>query len=145
MSTSLDFVLRKATARDGDALFALACAFATSFAARREAFERAAERILSDEAAWLGVAETGQGVVGYCLGFDHYTFYANGRVSWVEELVVADTCRRRGIGRALVSAFEAWAHERGSTLVALATRRAGAFYEAIGYEQSADYYRKVLV
>jgi len=33
------------------------------------------------------------------LGFDHHTFYANGRVSWVEEIMVSEDYRRRGVGR----------------------------------------------
>ena len=33
---------------------------------------------------------------------------------------------------------------RGSRLVALATRRAARFYAALGYEESATYFRKVL-
>ena len=41
--------------------------------------------------------------------------------------------------------FEAWAAARGCRLVALATRRAAAFYGAIGYEESATYFRKILV
>jgi hypothetical protein len=40
--------------------------------------------------------------------------------------------------------FEAWAAKRGSKLVALATRRAAPFYQALGYEESAIYFRKLL-
>jgi hypothetical protein len=31
--------------------------------------------------------------VGYVLGFRHLTFYANGRVGWLEELVVREKYR----------------------------------------------------
>jgi GNAT superfamily N-acetyltransferase len=72
------------------------------------------------------------------------TFYANGPVGWVEEVFVRGQDRGRGTGRALMSAFEQWAADRGCALVALATRRAAPFYRALGYEQSATYYRKVL-
>jgi GNAT superfamily N-acetyltransferase len=60
----------------------------------------------------------------------------------VEELMVREDCRRNGLGRELMSAFERWAMERHSRLITLATRRAAPFYTAIGYEQSAVYFRK---
>lgn len=43
-----------------------------------------------------------------------------------------------------MSAFERWAAAEGCALVALATRRAAPFYRAIGYEESAVYFRKLL-
>ena len=45
---------------------------------------------------------------------------------------------------ALMAEFERWATERGAALVALATRRAAPFYLALGYEESATYFRKLL-
>jgi len=38
--------------------------------------------------------------------------------------------------------FEKGAQQRSSRLVALSTRRAGDFYESLGYEASATYYKK---
>lgn len=136
--------IRPARAGDADALFAAACGFATSFVPERAAFELSLREILTDPSTWLGVAEDGVAVLGYCLGFDHFTFYANGRVAWVEEIAVRPEARRRGVGAALMAAFEDWARSRGSRLVALATRRAGLFYTALGYEESAAYFRKLL-
>ena len=92
----------------------------------------------------MAVAETEQQLVGYVLGFEHYTFFANGRVAWVEEIMVSETFRRQGIGELLMRDVEAWAVARGCKLIALATRRASAFYKAIGYEESAAYFRKLL-
>jgi hypothetical protein len=40
--------------------------------------------------------------------------------------------------------FERWAATRDARLIALATRRAVPFYQALGYEQSAIYLRKLL-
>ena len=88
---------------------------------------------------------SGHTSIGYLLGFRHLTFYANGPVGWVEEVVVRDEDRGQGTGRILMSAFEQWATAQGCALVALATRRAGPFYRALGYEESATYFRKVLV
>ena len=140
----MDIAVRKATIADAEALFDLVRGFATSFGSDRGAFQRSFEELLRDESVWLAVAEWSGAVAGYCLGFDHYTFYANGRVSWVEEITVRPELRRKGVGRTLMQAFEQWATTRASKLVGLATRRAEAFYSALGYEQSAIYFRKLL-
>jgi GNAT superfamily N-acetyltransferase len=129
---------------DSDALFSLARAFATSFTVERSAFESSFAALLRSPEAFVAVASDGERVVGYLLGFDHHTFYANGRVSWVEEIMVAEEVRRRGVGRQLMKSFEAWARERRSRLVGLATRRAAPFYRSIGYEESATYFRRLL-
>jgi GNAT superfamily N-acetyltransferase len=133
------------THTDLDAVFELVNDFVTSFFPDRTAFEASFEQLHKDESTFLHVAEIeGEGVIGYCLGFDHVTFYANGRVSWVEEITVAEKMRGQTIGRQLMEAFEAWAIDRGSALVALATRRAAPFYTALGYEDSATYFRKLM-
>ena len=136
--------IRKATADDSDTLFVLTREFATSFVPERAAFKTALADIISNDDANLSVAEVNGVVVGYCLGFDHYAFYANGRVAWVEEITVKELLRRRGIGRALMENFEEWSSNRGNKLVALATRRAASFYDSIGYEESATFFRKLL-
>jgi hypothetical protein len=43
-----------------------------------------------------------------------------------------------------MEAFEAWARHGRARFVALATRRARDFYEALGYCEDAAYFRKVL-
>ena len=136
--------IRKATADDADALLGLAKEFATSFVPDRTAFEVALADIISTDGANLSVAEVNGEVVGYCLGFDHYTFYANGRVAWVEEIAVMEPVRGRGVGKTLMENFEEWSTSRGSKLIALATRRVASFYKSIGYEESATFFRKLL-
>jgi GNAT superfamily N-acetyltransferase len=79
--------------------------------------------LLADDHACLLMAVDGEDSLGYVLGFRHLTFYANGPVGWVEEIFVRSQERDRGIGRALMSAFERWAAARDCALVALATRR----------------------
>lgn len=63
---------------------------------------------------------------------------------WVDELMVAEHMRRSGVGSALMRHVEAWAHAAGAAQVALATRRAGAFYGSLGYFASAEYFKKPL-
>jgi GNAT superfamily N-acetyltransferase len=137
--------IRQAEIGDADEVAGLAAALAMSFEFSAAKFRENYPSLLADDGACLLLAVDGQDSAGYLLGFRHLTFYANGPVGWVEEIVVRDQDRGQGIGRILMSAFEQWATARGCALVALSTRRAGPFYLALGYEESAAYYRKVLV
>jgi GNAT superfamily N-acetyltransferase len=136
--------IRTAQYADAQAVLALAKPFATSFVIDDQAFYRSFSELLAASEAHLAVAEADRQLVGYVLGFDHYTFFANGRVAWVEEITVSELYRGRGIGQSLMREFEGWAAGRGNKLVALATRRAASFYKALRYEESAVYFRKLL-
>jgi GNAT superfamily N-acetyltransferase len=148
--------IRPATAADAGAVAGLAAELAQSFAFSRASFDASYPALLAAGHACLLVATAGpedarpedarpeHGCLGYLLGFEHLTFYANGRVAWVEEVLVRGDHRGRGAGRALMTAFEEWAWQRDCALVALATRRAAPFYRALGYQDSAAYLRKVL-
>jgi GNAT superfamily N-acetyltransferase len=142
--TGWDGEVRTAGAGDRDDVAALAAALAQSFAFSRERFDASYPALLADPGACLLLAARGPRAVGYLLGFRHLTFYASGPVAWVEEVAVRRPDRGQGAGAALMSAFERWAAGHGCALVALATRRAAPFYRAIGYEESAAYFRKVL-
>jgi GNAT superfamily N-acetyltransferase len=136
--------IRQAAEADADDVARLAAELAMSFEFSEVRFREHYPALLAEGGACLLLAVDGNESVGYLLGFRHLTFYANGPVGWVEEVVVRDEVRGRGIGRTLMSAFEDWAAAEGCTLVALATRRAAPFYRALGYEESAAYFRKVL-
>ena len=136
--------IRPARAADADAVALLAGDLAQSFAFSPEKFGLSFPALLAAEDTCLLVAVAADQCVGYLLGFTHLTFYANGPVGWVEEVLVRQDHRGQGAGRALMSAFEMWAAKRGCALVALATRRAAPFYRALGYDESAAYLRKLL-
>lgn len=136
--------VRLADAADAEAVADLAAGLAQSFAFSRSSFLLGYPALLAADGACLLLAVDGPERLGYLLGFEHLTFYANGPVAWVEEVFVRDQDRGRGVGRVLMSAFEQWAAARDCRLVALATRRAAPFYQALGYEESAVYLRKVL-
>lgn len=140
----MNAIIRPATQADAPALQPLIEQFVTSFAVDQQTGLTSFHELLQTPHAHLSVAAVEQHVVGYLLGFEHLTFYANGRVAWVEELMVASAYRRHGIGQLLMQGFEAWASQRGAKLIALATRRAAGFYCAIGYEESAIYFRRLL-
>lgn len=81
------------------------------------------------------VAEDAPGVVGTAMaGFD-------GHRGWIYYLAVAAAYRRRGIGRDLVRHCESHLRARGCPKVNLmvrdGNRQAAAFYQSLGYEQSA--------
>jgi GNAT superfamily N-acetyltransferase len=136
--------IRPAGPGDAGDVAGLAAGLAQSFAFRAERFRVTYPALLAADGARLLLAVNGKESAGYLLGFRHLTFYANGPVAWVEEVAVRQQDRGQGIGRALMSEFERWAAAQGCALVALATRRAAAFYGALGYEESAAYFRKVL-
>jgi GNAT superfamily N-acetyltransferase len=136
--------VRPAEGGDLAAVAGLAAELASSFAFSPDSFRGSYPSLVADQGARLLLAADGREVLGYLLGFRHLTFYANGPVAWVEEVVVRAGDRGRGVGGALMTAFEQWAVGQGCALVALATRRAAPFYRAVGYEESAAYFRKVL-
>lgn len=136
--------VRPAGPGDQEAVAVLAAELAQSFEFSAQRFRVTYPRLLADSGVRLLLAVDGGDVLGYLLGLRHLTFYANGPVGWVEEIAVRPGNRGQGAGAALMSAFEGWAAGQGCALVALATRRAAAFYRAVGYEESAVYFRKVL-
>jgi GNAT superfamily N-acetyltransferase len=142
--TARQTIIRSATLTDEPAVHSLAAEMATSFVVERESFRRSLGELLASGNAVLLVAETDGEVSGYVLGFTHPAFYANGRVAWVEEIAVRPEQRRQRIGALLIEEFERRAFEAGAKLDAIATRRAADFYLAIGYEESATYFRKLL-
>ena len=137
--------VRPAGPGDRDQVWPLARDLATSYVPERPAFDRSFGLLLPDPSALILVAEpAGSWLVGYLLATSHPAFHANGEVAWVEELMVAASARRSGVGRALMAAAETWARRRGAAYIALATRRAAPFYRALGYEDSAVYFKKPL-
>ncbi|CAN7268570.1 GNAT family N-acetyltransferase [Rossellomorea sp. LjRoot5] len=138
----MEVLYRRVKCSDQDQLFGLAKKLATSFETNSRDFAIVFDSLLVDKSVDLIVAEKEQELIGYVLVLHHPAFYANGIVSWVEELFVVEHDRGNGIGRSLMSKVESLSIERGSKLVALATRRADKFYKSIGYDESATYFKK---
>lgn len=136
------YELRRARLTDEPGVWALVERFATSYVPRRERFAHVYAEVLRDPGMLAFVAVNRAAVIGYLLANRHPTFFANGPVVWVEEVMVDEAMRRRGVGRSLMEAAEAWAGEHDAAYVALATRRASGFYAALGYEESAAFHRK---
>ena len=136
--------VRPATTADAGAIWPLTRDFATSFSPERTAFDAAFASLVERDDALLAVASTASGAVGYVLAIAHPTLFANAAVVWVEELMVREADPRSGIGRQLMDAAESWARPLGAAYVGLATRRAADFYLALGYQESATFFRKLL-
>ena len=136
--------VRRATLEDIDRVLPLVKGFVTSFEVVESRFRESFASILENPDAIVLVAEDADSLVGYSLGFCHDTFYANGKVAWLEEIMVAPSHRLRGVGESMMNTFEQWAKDEGAILAALATRRASSFYEALNYQESAAYFRKPL-
>ena len=136
--------VRRAMVVDEFALFALVGLFPTPTPPSREIFANALRVKLRDPDGFIAVAELGGKLVGYVSGDAHETFYAGGKVAWVDEILVAEEARRQGIGRALMAEFESWAENGRCRLIGLATRAATTFYEELGFEDSAGYFKRYL-
>jgi GNAT superfamily N-acetyltransferase len=136
--------IRRAVDGDRDGIWPLVEQFAMSYRPRSDRFAEAFSAVLDDPSMLALVAVDEQRVVGYLLANRHQTFFANAPVAWIEEIMVDEAARRRGVGRALMSAAESWSADAGAAYVALATRRASEFYCALEYEESATFFRKRL-
>jgi GNAT superfamily N-acetyltransferase len=144
VSTAEEPSIRPATPDDAGAVLVLAGELAITFVTERTAFRESYRVLLAAPDTDVLVVEVGGAVRGYLLGFSHHSLVANGSVSWVEEVAVAAEFRRLGLGAQLLAEFERRATDRGSRFVAMATTRAHAFYEAMGYTDHATYFRKLL-
>jgi GNAT superfamily N-acetyltransferase len=96
------------------------------------------EKIVADpDAAIFGAAETGGKVVGFVQVFLINTVESE-MFAEVMGLVVDKQQRRKGIGKKLMDAAEAWAKEHGSKVVRLRSQtkriEAHRFYQDIGYQ-----------
>jgi GNAT superfamily N-acetyltransferase len=95
----------------------------------RESLERGTVFVADEEGMVLGFASV--------KARDHFS---GARFAYVGELAVAEGSEGRGIGRALMTAVESWARERGLARILLETGAANAgaraFYASIGFEES---------
>ncbi len=80
--------IRPASRVDPSTVGDLAGELAQSFAFSRTKFDLSYPALLAAEHACLLLAAEGGHGLGYLLGFRHLTFYANGPVAWVEEILV---------------------------------------------------------
>lgn len=111
-----------------------------SYEPDRDAFAPSFEAMIDSEDVALLVADEGETLAGYVMAVGFATLFANGTVVQIEELFVEEAKRVAGTGQALIEAIIEWARSRGAVEVTVPTRRAGAYYERLGFEATAEYY-----
>lgn len=103
-------------------------------------------RIQRDPNARVFIAETEGAPIGLATVHLRHTMNHEAPIAQLTLLVVDETQRSRGVGRALVDAAERWARAQGShrIVVTTALQRADAhvFYERIGYRHTGRRYGK---
>ncbi|MEV0950805.1 GNAT family N-acetyltransferase [Promicromonospora sp. NPDC050249] len=104
-----------------------------------------------NDVAWLAVDPGGddaEAVIGFGAGHLFWPYELDAPLAELTALVVAESNRGTGAGRALVTTFEEWATAAGAVraTVSSAVRRTGAhaFYERLGYEQLSKKFDKRL-
>ena len=141
----ISYVVRRARVDDAEEVFSLVKDFPSEAIPDRQVFQAPFASLDETAGSVLFVAESPGGtVLGYILVSCHPSFLANAPVAWVEEVMVAHSWRRTGMGKALMAAAEDWANRFGAAYVALASRRSAPFYLALGYEDAAAFFKKEL-
>lgn len=140
--------VRRASATDADAVFDLVRQLGAAFVPVRSAFDESFATIVGasddDDNVLLLVAENPDGVVqGYALTTIARLLSTNGLSAQLQEIAVDEEARGLDLGTALVHEVEAECIRRGVRQLTVAARRAGGFYDRLGYSQNAEYMRRV--
>lgn len=136
-----DVVVRAAAEADLEPLVRLLQALFSieaDFRPDPERQRRGLARLLAEPArAAVLVAERGGAVIGMVTAQLVVSTAEGGASAWIEDMVVAEAARGRGVGRRLLEAIEAWAAGRGATRLQLLADRenapALAFYARLGW------------
>ncbi|TXK17668.1 GNAT family N-acetyltransferase [Homoserinibacter sp. GY 40078] len=136
--------VREFRAGDEDALFELVTQLGHAFPPDRAAFDRTVAEYQAGEqpSVLLHVVEDADGIRGYALTTIVPLLSTNGPSAQLQEIVVATDARGHDYGTALVKAVEAECERRGVTQLTVASRRAGGFYDRLGFHESAEYMRR---
>ena len=139
-----EVIVRPATEADHDRVLELVKKLGHDFDVDPAKFSESFAFVLGDGGRSVAlVAEAGGEVVGYCLTTVSPLLYSNGPSAQLQEIVVDEEARVSGVGTALVRAVEAECERQGVTQLTVASRRAGGFYDRLGYSQQAEYMRRL--
>jgi len=134
-------VVRKASFRDTDAmieLLRLLFAIETDFVFDGDRQRLGLTLLLQTEnTSCVLVAERAQHVVGMCTAQLLVSTAEGGIKALIEDVVVAESCRRQGVGTQLLMEIEQWAARQGAKRVDLLAdqrnNRALGFYQRLGW------------
>ncbi len=137
--------VRPATLSDADAVFGLVRQLGAAFVPVRSAFDASYAELVEERAdAFLLVVEDEEGAVsGYVLTTIARLLSTNGLSAQLQEIAVDEAVRGNDLGTELVHAVETECVQRGVRQLTVAARRAGGFYDRLGYTQNAEYMRRV--
>lgn len=136
--------VRLATPADHDRVKDLVIKLGHAIPLDPSAFSQSFTAALADAPRTLvHVAEVEGVVAGYALTTINTLLYTNGPSAQLQEIVVDNDLQTRGVGTALVRAVEDACEKAGVTQLTVASRRAGGFYDRLGYTQQAEYMRRL--
>lgn len=139
-------MIRKASSADADDVFALIEQLSDTYDVDRESFDQAFSDAVSDAVrSVLLVAEIDGTVVGYALMTVARLMYTRVDAAQIQELIVDEGHRGKGIGSRLVASVEDLCMQRGLNQLTVASSRTPAFYDRLDYRSTADYLKKVFV
>jgi N-acetylglutamate synthase-like GNAT family acetyltransferase len=136
--------VREARPGDEDAIFALVQQLGHAFPPERAAFDSTIASYLAGEqpTVLLYVVDDGDAIRGYALTTIVPLLSTNGASAQLQEIVVDADARGHDYGTQLVQAVEAECVRRGVRQLTVASRRAGGFYDRLGFHESAEYMRR---
>jgi len=142
--------IRKACTDDLNAMTSLLSEFfnaAPDFAPNIRRQRQGLADLMNSRGATLLVAVVSGDIVGMCTLQPLISTAEGGKVGLVEDLVVATSCRKSGVGRKLLKEIEATARAEGMSRLQLLSDRdneaASVFYDRLGWaETSMIAYRK---
>jgi GNAT superfamily N-acetyltransferase len=138
-------MIREARPGDEEGLFALVGELGHAFPPVRAAFDVTIASYFAGEhpSVLVYVSEGPDGALqGYALTTIVPLLATNGPSAQLQELVVDAAARGLDVGTQLVRAVEAECERRGVTQLTVASRRAGGFYDRLGFHESAEYMRR---
>jgi GNAT superfamily N-acetyltransferase len=138
-------MIREARPGDEEGLFALVGELGHAFPPVRAAFDATIASYFAGEqpSVLVYVSEGADDTLqGYALTTIVPLLATNGPSAQLQELVVDAAARGLDVGTQLVRAVEAECERRGVTQLTVASRRAGGFYDRLGFHESAEYMRR---
>jgi len=139
-----DLVIRAPRADDAESLARLVTQL--GYPAATDDIPARLERFYADAGARAFVAEKDDALLGLITIHLRHTLNHEAPIAQITLLVVDETHRTAGVGRALVEAAEGWAHVRGAKRVAVTTALdravAHSFYEKVGFRHTGRRYAK---